>query len=197
MVKPEKSDFKRKNFIFNITEGNWVIEDEEEYMNLVEYKFPDDAGCTPFSANLYYHHFIFASGFTYLGDYDDFKNPYKNDKVGKAIPAGYKSILILERICLFNNGEIVFNRELPTIKNSSNKYIGKYVVFSSKLQRYTIPSWGRHELVTSQVKVNVENKLYIDAVQDLDLAKSIAKEYSIKDNARCIVCTILDDVNWH
>jgi hypothetical protein len=110
---------------------------------------------------------------------------------------GYKSILIFERAYLFEKGRLIFERNLPKTADSKDEYIGQYVVLSSKPQHYKITSWGGRELVTCEIKVNAENKLSIDSFKDLESAEKIAKEYSIKDNAKCIVCQVLDYVNWH
>ncbi|MFZ5354879.1 MAG: hypothetical protein ACOZCL_19435 [Bacillota bacterium] len=197
MAAPEARDYKKRNLIYNTQEEYWAYEDESAYFELIKYMYPEDSGCTPFSSNSYYHHFIEAGGLTYLGEYEDFMHPYSNEGVLKAVPMGYKSILVFERVCLYDNGKIVFERDMPEIEHSEDSYIGKYVVLSSQQQRYTIPSWGEHELVTCEVKVNNENKLYVDAIQDLQSAKKVAEEYSLKDNAKCIVCQIIEYVDWH
>ncbi|GEM_PF-5702992 len=170
---------------------------ENEDIDVVTYQYPENATYTPFSKNTHYNHFIDARGFTYLGHYDDFRNPYRNEKVQKAIPMGYKSILIYERVCLYNNGTLVFERDVPKVGNSSDRYIGKYVAFINQLQYYSIPSWKNRELVTYELKPNVYDKLQVDAEENLNSAKKTAIDYSKKYNAKCIVCMLLEYVDWH
>ncbi|MCE5284825.1 MAG: hypothetical protein LLG02_03105 [Pelosinus sp.] len=191
-----KIDYKKQNFIFDKQTGCWNIEDESIYFDIIKYNFPDNAGCTPFSRNLYYHHFIDASGFTFLGEYDDFKNPYKNEKVQAVIPMGYKSILIFERAYLYENGELILERNLPRLDDTRDTNIGKYVVHSNKLQKYYIPSW-KDDLITYQIKVNSDDKLSTDTMEDVRSAQKIAKEFSLKENSRCIVSRIIEFVSWH
>lgn len=175
----------------------WTTGDESEDIDVITYQYPENATCTPFSRNSQYNHFINASGFTYLGHYDDFKDPYRNEKVQKAIPMGYKSILIYERVCLYNNGELIFDRDVPKNGDKSDKYAGKYVVFINQSQYYRIPSWKTRELVTYEIKPNVFDKLQVDAEGDLNTAKKTAIDYSRRYKAKCIVCMILEYVYWH
>lgn len=77
MTAPEKPDYKKKNYIFDKENRCWAVEDETAYSGLITYKFHEDAGCTPFSSNPYYHYFIEAAGLTYLGDYEDLVSIWK------------------------------------------------------------------------------------------------------------------------
>lgn len=197
MAAPEERDYKKKYLLLNAYDNCWYAEDESEYMDVIKYKFPDDSGCTPFSNNPYFNHFIEASGLTYLGNYEDFKDPYSNMKVRTAIPMGYKSILIYERVCLYDKGTLVIKRDVANVRSKLDKYVGKYVVLVNRPQRYTIPSWGSNELVTYELKPNIDNKLYTDAFDDLNLAIETAGKFSIKENAKSIVCMIIEYVSWH
>lgn len=197
MNAPEKKDNKSKHFIFDAQSGSWTVEDESAYLDLIAYNYPENAGCTPFSSNPYYHHFAEANGLTFLGDYNDFKSPYTNEGILNTIPMGYKVILVYERVCLYDNGKLIFDRELPETENSNDSFVGKYSVFTNKLQRIFVPSHGGYEVLRYEVELDPEDKLHWATVKDIACARKAAEDISIKDNARCVVCKIVLHADWH
>ena len=83
---------------------------EEKYMLKYCYEFPEhEDNKDIFNKQHKYNVFIDASGYTYLGTYEEFATgfPLENE-IAMKIPMGYKAILAFERLHIISGGEIIW-----------------------------------------------------------------------------------------
>lgn len=155
----------------------------------IQYNFPE-GGPNPFSMDSADKYFINASGLSNLSKELDVFN-FKN--LEKHIPTGYKTILILERITFYSNGQLMpdFNHSNQLTKND------RLYMISNKLKKTHLTEWNRDIESYSILRTNNDASLKSHIWNEFEDAKNIAQKISTEDDSTILICKIVDDINWH
>ncbi len=155
----------------------------------VQYDFPK-GGLNPFTIDSTEKYFIYASGLSNLSKELGVFN-LKNFE--KHIPFGYKTILTLERITFYTNGQHVPDFDYSSQLTKSDSF---YLI-SNKLRKTHIKGWSRDIESYSILRTMDDASLKSYVWDKYEDANSIAQKISINDNSTVLLCKILDNIHWH
>lgn len=153
---------------------------------IITYDFPEGEKRNPFDINAEARYFIYASGFSYLFNVIDF------DTIAKVIPMGYKTLIILERLTLIEDGVAVKDWLEENISQST------FLIFSAALQE--IKLYVGKEIVKTNTIYRPDNiyNSYQEAVWgDYKECLSYAKEFSLINSTDILVTRVVRHESWH
>ena len=155
----------------------------------IRYNYPKGAP-NPFDMNSTDKYFIYASGLSNLSHELEVFN-FKN--LEKHIPTGYKTILILERITFYLNGQLTpdFNYFNQLTKND------RLYLISNKIKKTHLTEWNRDFESYSILRADSDASLESHIWNDVEDANNVAKKISPEDNSIILISKIVDDIHWH
>lgn len=157
--------------------------------NIIEYDFPEN-NPDPFTKDFEGNFFFYANGFSNLSlSTEDFN--FEN--FNRHIPIGYKTIIILERLALLENGEI--DKKWP---NTTNEISDEFLLSSNLNISFFASDWGREIASKTVYKPNSKKadlssctwENYEDAIQ---YGKNVTSRHANK----ILVSRIIETINWH
>jgi len=96
----------------------------------IKYDFPKGEP-PPFDLKSNAKYFIYASGYSNISDNI---SDFSLDNLNLNIPFGYKTVLLLQRICVVNNSELI--KYWGGEGKKGNEIIGKFIIFSNIILRF-------------------------------------------------------------
>ena len=163
-----------------------------------KYKFPEHENNKDiFGEQNNYNVFIYASGFTYLGTYEEFAKgfPFDNE-IAMKIPMGYKAILAYERLDIVSSGNIVWRNqdrnawERRTLGGRKINYFDNSV--TPVIDRYLDDIYC---IFDQQGKK--EYGAYCGFIDSYERAMTKAISLSKECNEKFLVCKVLAWQDWH
>ena len=155
----------------------------------IKYDFPV-GGFNPFNRESTDKYFINASG---LSNLSNNLGVFNLKTFEKHIPIGYRTIVILERITFYSNGQYI-----PNFDHSKQlKITDKFYLISNKLIKTHIQEWNRAIDSYSVLKTNSDASLKSYIWNDYEEAKNTSKKISARDNSTILICKILNHISWH
>lgn len=156
----------------------------------LKYDFPEKHS-DPFDTNFEGNYFAFANAFTNLSDK---LSDFSIDMLRRHIPMGYKTIIILNRLCLLSNGSEKACWEEAINKVTNNRFF----LTTDKTIQFFREDW----------KLNIDtNVVYKPESNDASLNSSIwdnfqecliyAKKVSEENKCELIISEVLDSISWH
>ena len=157
----------------------------------IKYHYPHDASDSPFWVGGNRHYFMDANGFTCLGDFKDFDLSQNGvfEKLLAAIPMGYKTLLLCERLLIFENGMKVW-------ENNQSKKKGKEVRYRIYQKALGDARQAKQESGYAVLNAYHQKKLHSYEWMDIRKAKERAERIS-KDGKAVLVCRVISNTNWH
>ena len=144
-----------------------------------------------------YNVFIDASGFTYLGTYEEFAKgfPFDNE-IAMKIPMGYKVMLAYERLDIISSGNIVWRNqdknawERRTLDGWKIKYVDNSVV-------PVIRKYLENVYCIFDQQGKTEYGVYCGFIDSYEQAMAKAISLSKECNEKFLVCKVLAWQDWH
>ena len=144
-----------------------------------------------------YNVFIDASGFTYLGTYEEFAKgfPFDNE-IAMKIPTGYKAILAYERLDIISSGNIVWRNqdknawERRTLDGWKIKYVDNSV--DPVIRKYL-----ENVYCIFDQQGKTEYGVYCGFIDSYEQAMAKATVLSKECNEKFLVCKVLAWQDWH
>ncbi|MNW47029.1 hypothetical protein D3C74_243480 [compost metagenome] len=153
---------------------------------IITYDFPEGEKRNPFDVDADANYFIYASGFSYLFNVIDF------DKIAKVIPMGYKTLIILERLTLIEDGVAVKDWLKQNMDEST------FLIYSAALQE--IKLYEGKEIVkinTIYRPDNMYNSFQEAIWGNYEECLCYAKEFSVKNSTDVLVTRVVRHESWH
>lgn len=158
--------------------------------NTLKYNFPEN-NSDPFDIDFNGNYFAFANAFSNLSNS---LSDFSIDILGKNIPMGYKTIIILNRLIVLSNGmEIArWNKTIENINSS------RFFMTTNKKIQFFRPDWN------ATIETNVIYKpdsndasLYSSIWDDINVGLDFAKKISEENNCQVIISEVLESISWH
>jgi len=155
----------------------------------VTYDFPKNS-TGPFSIESENNFFVNANGLSNLGgNLTDFSF----EILSKNIPVGYKTIIVCQRLELWQNGNLIkkwINTELD------NK--ATFHAISNKPYEFNRPDWDSKIEIETLFKPNsMDASLRSSTWEEIDQCRASAKTHSDEYSCAVIVSQIVDTISWH
>lgn len=162
------------------------------------YKFPEHENNKDiFGEQNNYNVFIEASGFTYLGTYEEFAKgfPFGN-QIAMKIPMGYKAILAYERLNIVFCGDIIWkNQDAKAWKRETLD--GREISFVDNTVTPVINKYLKDVYCIFDQQGGDNYGAYCGFIDTYERAMAKAIDLSEKHNEKFLVCKVLVWENWH
>lgn len=155
----------------------------------VTYNFPENS-TGPFSIESENNLFVNSNGLSNLGkDLSDFAF----EILSKHIPMGYKTIIICQRLELWQNGKL-----LKKWINTESENSATFFAISNKPYEFNgLDSDSKIETETLFQPNAVDASLRSSTWYDIDQCRTSAKTHSTEYGCAVIVSRIVDTISWH
>jgi hypothetical protein len=155
----------------------------------VTYNFPKNS-IGPFNIESENSLFVNANGLSNLGK--DLSN-FTVQILSKHIPMGYKTIIICQRLEIWQNG----NR-LKTWTNTELDNSAKFCAISNTPYEFNRLDWSSKIETETLFKPNsIDTSLRSSTWDKIDQCRASAKAHSAKHSCAVIVSRIVDSISWH
>ncbi|SHJ05588.1 hypothetical protein SAMN02745163_01200 [Clostridium cavendishii DSM 21758] len=167
-------------------------------MNLVSIQYPENKIFNPFDINSTDNYFGQAGGYSYLGNYNDFKDITPWDERSNKMKGEFV-LNIFKRHSIFDNGDKIWeNSNFNDENDSEEERCNVYYICCDRQIEYYVPSWNSN-LKTFNLLNNTTGDIsfgghsWININEALEFAKYYSKEHMIK----CMVCKLINSVDRH
>lgn len=167
-------------------------------MNLISFKYPENKVYTPFDINSIDNYFGEAGGYSYLGNYEEFRNITPSDKRSSKMNGAYV-LNILKRYSIFDKGDKIWeNSSFNDGNDSEEERYNVYRICCDRPVEYYIPSW-KSNLKTFMLLNNDMGDIsfYGHNWANIHDALIFAENYSKDNMIRCMVCKLINSVDRH
>lgn len=171
---------------------------EEKYMIKYRYEFPEhEDNKDIFNKQHKYNVFFDASGYTYLGTYDEFAKgfPYENE-IAMKIPMGYKVICAFERLHIVSKGEIIWTT-LDENAWSREPIVGKDIWYRDDSVEPSVEKRKRDLYVVLDQQGKRHFGVMYGFIESYAEAVIKAREISKEITGEFLVCKMLLYYDWH
>lgn len=160
-----------------------------------KYKFPEHENNKDiFEKQNDYNVFIEASGFTYLGTYEEFGKNFPYNAITARIPMGYKAILVYERLNMIENGNIVWaNKDMKALEREplGDRKISYYI--PSSIHKYL-----KHVFcIFDSTGYYYYGDAHCGFIENYEKAVEKAVELSKQSDLKFLICKVLGWEQWH
>ena len=165
-------------------------------MNLVSMKYPENKTFSPFDINSTDGYFGEASGYSYLGNYQEFRNITPYDKRSGKMNGAYV-LSILKRYSIFHEGDKIWqNTNFDDGNDSEEERYNVYRICCDRPVEYYVPSWKRN-LKTFMLLNNDIGDISFNGHnwKNINDALELAKHYSKGHMIKCMVCKLINSVD--
>jgi hypothetical protein len=161
-------------------------------------KYPENKIFNPFDICSTDNYFGEADGYSYLGNYEEFKNITPYDKRSGKMGGAYV-LSILKRYSIFDTGvEVWKNSNFNDGNDSEEERYDVYRICCDRSVEYYVPSW-KSNLKTFMLLNNDigDISFYGHNWANIDDAITFAKQYSKDYMIKCMVCKLINSVDRH
>ena len=168
-----------------------IKNDNEKNLLKVRYQYPENALYHPFDTRTNENYYINARGYTFLWENTKpFNNAFNNNLLCKAIPMGYKSLILCRRICIIQNGIIIWNNNL--LDNELLPYEKSFCINSLYEVLYKQPTYDG--FVSKNGNRSSADFLWSDYQSVFKFCEEYSKNN--KDNY-FLLSSVLEVTSWH
>lgn len=155
----------------------------------ITYDFPENSN-GPFSIESEDNFFVNANGLSNLGQN---LSDFSFETLSKNIPMGYKTIIICQRLELWQNGNLLKKWINTELDNSAT-----FHAISNKTYEFNRLDWDSKIETETLFKPNsMDASLRSSTWDEIDQCRTSAKTHSAKNSCAVIVSQIIDTISWH
>ena len=157
------------------------------------YDFPLNCP-SPFDESFEGNYFAYANKFSNLGKSI---NEFSFDTFVKYIPMGYKTIILNQRLKLFENGKLIRESNLP-FEDVHEEHKEDYKKKKKKEHNEFVPDWDRY-VITNIVRSPIATSA--DLKSSIWIEKQKCMNYGIEfsriNNCKMLLSKVIKSFSWH